>query len=143
MFKRRHLIWLALALSMAPGCGGARIDPPAEVARSALDSALAAWRDGKTPADLAGATPSVQVVDHDWTLGRKLRSFEVLRAEPSTADKRFAAKLDLDAPAATAEVVYVVVGTGPVAVYRLEDYNRTLNMDDGPAAAKPKAKRRR
>ena len=136
----RMRLYIVMAFS-ATGCGGARIDPPAEVARSALVASLSAWREGKTPADVASGTPPVQVVDHDWTLGRKLSGFEVLRAEPSTADKRFAAKLSLEGPKAEAEVVYVVVGTGPVAVYRLEDYQRALNMDDGPAAAKPKRRR--
>ena len=39
-------------------------------------------------------------------------------------------------PAASTEATYVVVGNSPIAVFREEDYNRTLNMDNNPTPTK-------
>ena len=119
-------------------CGGPNMNPPADRARGALEAALNAWRDGKRPGNVAGTDPPVQVVDNEWTNGRKLAAYEVLREQPSELDKRFAVKLTYKAPTGAAEVVYVILGVSPIAVFREEDYARTLNMDNNPA---PKRRR--
>jgi hypothetical protein len=133
---------LALLISlMGVSCGEQSKIPPADVARSALETSLTAWREGKKPSDLTAATPPIQAVDTEWTNGRKLASFEILRPEPSETDKRFVVKLAYAAPAAAvAEVTYVVIGSSPVHVYREEDFTRTMNMENNPTA-KPKKRR--
>jgi hypothetical protein len=132
---------LALLISLiGTSCSEPSKIPPAELARGALETALAAWRDGKKPTDLGGSTPPIQAVDTDWNNGRKLASFEILRPEPSETDKRFVVKLTYAAPAAAAEVTYVVIGSSPVAVYREEDFTRTMNMENNPTG-KPKKRR--
>ena len=45
-------------------------------------------------------------------------------------------KLTYAAPAAEVEAVYVIVGASPIAVFREEDYARTLNMDNNPTPQK-------
>src|SRR4051794_41413011 len=50
---------LVLVALIAPACGPST-SPSADAARTALATALDAWRDGKKPADLAGLTPPVQ-----------------------------------------------------------------------------------
>ena len=61
---------------------------------------------------------------------------EILREEPSESDKRFAVRLTYAAPAGVAEVRYIVLGASQLAVFREEDYERTLNMDNNPSAKK-------
>jgi hypothetical protein len=142
--RRRAYALAFVATFLGLACGGPAMNPKAPVARTALETALDAWRAGKKPGDLAQADPPIQAVDNEWTNGRKLASFEILGEEPSESDKRFKVKLTYAAPAPTAgaEVVYVVLGVSPVAVFREEDYARTLNMEDNPSS-KSKAKKRR
>src|SRR5690242_18043792 len=104
--------WPLLALGSGCGAvigGGYDVTPPADVARSALESALSAWQKGGKPGTLEGATPPVQAVDSDWQRGQKLTGFEVLREEPGDADKRFVVRLSLARPEASREVRYVVI----------------------------------
>ena len=136
--RRRLALGAALAiLLVVPSCGGPNMNPAADRARGALEASLKAWREGKKPGNIEGADPPVQAVDNDWSNGQKLTAFEVLREQPSASDKRFVVKLTYATPpAAPPEVVYVVVGASPIAVFREEDYNRTLNMDNNPTPAK-------
>ncbi len=108
------------------------MNPGADQARTALEAALEAWRAGEKPGLIPGTDPPVQAVDNDWTNGRKLVAFEILREQPSDSDKRFVVKLTHAAPAATVETVYIVLGVSPIAVFREDDYHRTLNMDNNP-----------
>jgi hypothetical protein len=138
--RRRPALGAALTLLLLiPSCGGPSMNPKADRARAALEASLNAWREGKRPGNIAGTDPPVQAFDSDWTNGRKLASFEVVREQPSDSDKRFVVKLTYATPAATAEAVYVIVGASPIAVFREEDYARTLNMDNNPT---PKKSRR-
>jgi hypothetical protein len=134
-----HRSALVLVALIAPACGPST-SPSADAARTALATALDAWRDGKKPADLAGLTPPVQVIDSEWAGGRKLASYQIVRETPSETDKRFVVELTYAAPPAEAEVVYIMVGSEPVSVFRDEDYDRSMNMDNSPTPAK---KRRR
>jgi hypothetical protein len=121
-------------------CGGPSINPKTTQARSALETSLDAWRAGKKPIELARADPPVQIADNEWNNGRKLASYEILREEPSSIDKRFAVKLTYAGSADASEVRYIILGAQPLLVFREEDYARTLNMDNNPTAV---VKRRR
>jgi hypothetical protein len=127
-----------LILLVGSSCGGPNMNPQADRARTALEAALNAWREGKKPGNIEGTDPPVQAVDNDWTNGRKLAAFEILREEASDSDKRFAVKLTYATPTAETESIYVVVGVSPIAVFREEDYIRTLNMDNNPTPKKKK-----
>lgn len=138
----RSLALLLLTAATGLACGGdSGVNPSADDARTALEAALTGWRDGKTPADMANAPVPVHVVDTEWTNGRKLAAFEILREEPSEADKRFIVKLVSPPPAKVKEeeVLYIVLGAETKSVYRSEDFERTMNMDNNPV---PKKKRR-
>jgi hypothetical protein len=124
------------------GSGGAAL-PSDDVARAALEAALKTWRDGGKPGTLAGTEPPVEVHDTPWAQGAKLESFEILKAESSGAEKRFAVRLSLSKPAGVQEVRYYVLGRGPVMVFRDEDYIRNINMEDGPKLSKPGSPTRR
>lgn len=88
---------LFLLALIVPACGPST-NPSAEAARNALVTALDAWREGKKPADLAGLTPPVQVIDTVWVGGRKLASYQIVGERPSESDKRFVVKLTYAAP---------------------------------------------
>jgi hypothetical protein len=120
------------SLLAAAGCGSGNVVPPAQAARHALETALTAWKDGKPPQSLADGSPVIHAVDNDWVSGRKLTGFEITGEKPSGADKRFSTTLELEKPAAKVETTYVVIGTTPISVFRQEDYERTLAMDNNP-----------
>jgi hypothetical protein len=146
VFRRLALAALGAGLVTHLGCGGgggSNPTPPPDLARSALERSLAAWRDGAPPGPIAGGDPAVQAVDSGWQSGRKLESFEILREEPGEADRRFAVRLTLRDPAATEEVQYVVLGQGPVWVYRQDDYKRMIDMDNNPSPDKKRRKANR
>jgi len=138
--------WLRLLSGLAAtaalcGCGGYDVTPPAAVARTALERSLMTWKDGGSPGPIAGAEPPVQAIDSEWQNGRKLASFEILGEEGGAGDRRFTVRLVGRDPAGEKEARYVVLGQGPVLVYREEDYRKMLDMDNNPAP--PKTKRGR
>ncbi len=55
-------------------------------------------------------------------------------------DKKFTVRLVLAKPDRVQEVKYYVLGQGPVMVFRDEDYQRNINMEDGPKAKSGKQK---
>jgi hypothetical protein len=123
------------------GCGnGASAVPSEQVARAALETALKSWCDGGKPGAVPGTEPRVEVYDTPWASGLNLASFEILREEPGSVDKRFAVRLSLAKPDRVLEVQYHVIGVGPVMVFRDEDYERNINMVDGPSTTQPKSK---
>jgi hypothetical protein len=129
----------AILLSSGGGCGnGAAAVPSNQVARTALETALKSWCDGGKPGALAGTEPAVQVHDTPWASGQNLKSYEILREETEGVEKRFAVRLNLAKPERVEEVQYHVMGAGPVLVFRDEDYQRNINMVDGPPVTKPK-----
>jgi len=152
MLKPRFTTWFALLFCSAlfllggGGCGsgsGSAVLPSDEIARTALESALKVWQGGGKPGALAGTSPPVQVNDTPWAQGAKLVSFEITQAESIGAAKRFAVRLTLTKPAGVQEVQYYVLGSGPVMVFRDEDYMRNTNMEDGPKLSKPGSQPRR
>ena len=128
---------IAIAL-VAPSWSRPNPVASTEAARAALETSLAAWRDGKKPGDTARSDPPVHSTDGEWYNGRKLAAFEVLREQPSQGDKRFVVRLKYPDKPAEAEVVYVVLNTRPHAVFREEDFNRGMNMENNPVAKKKK-----
>ncbi len=125
------------------GCGrGSDATPPADLARSALERSLEAWKNGGRPGEIAGGEVAIQAVDSLWLSGRKLESFQILREEGGEGDRRFMVTLSYPKPAKPQDARYVVLGQGPIWVYREEDYLRMINMDDNPTFQKGARTRR-
>jgi len=123
MFENRRTVALA-ALLMFGGCGGPKHVPAAASAKAALESALAAWRDGKPVGAIEGTKPTTQAEDFEWRAKKKLTAFEIVGEEsgqPEGAPRRFNVTLTIDA-APPVDAVYVVFGNDPVWVYRDKDY---------------------
>jgi hypothetical protein len=138
---------VAILPCFATGCGTGSSAPPSdEVARTALEKALATWRDGGKPGAIKGTEPLVEVHDTPWSQGERLGSYEIVKEDTGTAEKRFTVRLSLTKPERAEEVQYYVLGKGPVMVFRDQDYMRNINMEDGPKLNRPgtsKAGRRR
>jgi hypothetical protein len=132
-----------LLLLAGGGCGGSGgpVIPPNDVARAALEGALKVWREGGKPGALPGTEPAVQVTDTPWSQGDVLGSYEILKEDVNGTERTFTVRLSLTKPARVEEVQYYVMGGGPVLIFRDQDYERNVNMIDGPNQTKPGAKK--
>jgi hypothetical protein len=134
------VLWLIVAapcLGLLGGCdstGHARFTPTKDVARSSLEAALSAWRDGQ-PTESVKAKPPVRVADSVWQGGQQIESFQVGDEEdPGDGTKQFAVKLTMKKTREVKEVRYVVNGLDPVWVYNGDDYRHFLDMDNKPVS---------
>jgi hypothetical protein len=133
-YRRLGLLALLPLVSLFTGCGAshARYTPTSGEAKSSLEAALTAWRDGK-PYGPIEASPPVQIADSAWQGGQQLESFQIGGEEDSgDGTKQFAVTIKMKKPPGDQTVRYVVHGRDPVWVYREEDYKRMLNMDNNP-----------
>jgi hypothetical protein len=110
------------------GCGDSGPAPTAEAAQQALESALDAWKAGKRPADLA----PIQVVDGVWSAGKVLTGYSILGEEQGEGHSTFQVRLAIKDQPGEATVRYMVMGLDPMFVYRDEDFQRAMNMDNNP-----------
>jgi hypothetical protein len=136
----------ALSVLLIAGCGWSgqgRYTPTEDEARRSLEAALTAWREGRSSAQIE-ANPPVRVVDSVWLAGQQVDSFQILgESSGDYGTRRFTVRLSLKKPRGDREVQYIVHGRNPVWVYREDDYQRAMNMDNNPAPPQPKPKRRR
>jgi hypothetical protein len=140
--KRYRSIGLIAALPLVglfSGCGSslARYTPTTDEAKSSLEAALTAWRDGKPIGPIA-ANPPVQVADSAWQAGQQVGSFEIGdEQDDGDGTKQFVVKVKMKKPPGEQSVRYFVHGRDPVWVYREEDYKRMINMDNNPVQSSP------
>src|SRR5437867_3407831 len=79
-------LWTLLAVA-GSGCGNSsqgshgRYIPDRELARQALETALAAWQRGEPAAKIESASPKIEVVDTKRMKGQKLTKYEILKEE--------------------------------------------------------------
>jgi hypothetical protein len=133
------LIWL----TGCDGTGHARFTPTQEEARSSLEAALTAWRDGR-PFGPIEATPPVRVADSLWQGGRTIEAFQIGEEQANEdGTKRFPVKLTMKPTKAVQDVRYVVYGRDPVWVFSEADYQRMIDMGNGPEPVRNRAPGRR
>ena len=141
-YHRLALMAASLLVSLLTGCGAssARFKPTSDEARSSLETALTAWRDGK-PYGSVVATPPIQVGDSAWQAGDQVESFEIgEELDDGDGTKQFVVKLKTKGKSPTdQDVRFIVHGRDPVWVYGEEDYKRMANMDNNPVTI-PKSK---
>jgi hypothetical protein len=142
-YHRLALMAASLLVSLLTGCGAssARFKPTSDEARSSLEAALTAWRDGK-PYGSVVATPPIQVGDSAWQAGDQVESFEIGEELDDDGTKQFVVAFKMKKPPGDQSVRYYVHGRDPVWIYREEDYKRMLNMDNNPVTTS-KSKTRR
>jgi hypothetical protein len=71
-------VLMTLSLCLLPGCRrglGPDADPAA--GGKALQDALGAWKDGKSPQDLEGQSPPIIMNEDAWRSGKRLLDFKV------------------------------------------------------------------
>jgi hypothetical protein len=130
---------LALALSLIvtvalAGCGGGSAPLPSTVAvRQALQASLDAWKAGKPASSLSESKPSIEFVDFEWKAGKVLSEYTLGEETPGQGTQTVAATLTLKGDPAARKVQYMVLGLEPIRIYRDEDFNRAMNMDNAPA----------
>jgi hypothetical protein len=141
MWRGVGLVTASLSLGLLPGCGSehARYTPSSTEARTSLETALTAWREGK-PVTSIDVKPPVHVIDSAWQGGQQIESFTI-GDEQDVGDgtKQFAVKLVTKPKGSELAVKFVVHGRDPVYVFREEDYVRTLNMDNNPVSRPPRS----
>lgn len=109
-------LFYLLLLLVVSGCFTKNTDHPLDpaLARSSVETAMKAWVEGKTPADLQ---PKIIVGDPAWRAGQKLVSYEILANEESSDGSNLyisvVRKFSGKAAGQGSKVVYIV-GTSPV-----------------------------
>lgn len=144
--RRSFARWLPLlAIGAAIACGTEGPPGPSDSdAKRALEAALNAWKEGKPCGEIPGITPPTRVVDCAWSAGEKLGDFAIV-GEPEGgapgAPRTYRTKLTMTKPPGEREVAYVLMGADPLIIYREDDFQRAMNMDNNPGAKRPKSSR--
>ena len=135
---RRRLTLVLLALAATSGCGGGNAPlPSGSEARTALQTALDAWKDGKSASSLVDGKPTVQAVDHDWAAGLALDAYVIGDEQSGDGNKTFTVSITLKGSSAPTDARYMIFGRDPIRVYRDDDFTRMANMEDNPTSSKP------
>ncbi len=124
-----------LLLSGLTGCGGTSpasdrgaYIPPADVARSAVETALASWKSGKTDG-AASTAPAVEIWDSDRAEGHVLHAYKILGQVGTDEPPCFAVRLSIDDPSTERVVRYLVMGKSPLWVFRQDDFDRISHWE--------------
>jgi hypothetical protein len=135
------LLLFLIAPTALAGCGNGSAPLPSTTAsRQALQASLDVWKAGKPASGLSAEKPSIEVVDFEWKAGKVLTEYVIGDETPGQGTQTFSATLTLKGEPASKSVQYMVLGLDPIRIYRDEDFNRAMNMDNSPA---PSTKGRR
>ncbi len=134
--RLKTAVLLILSTALA-GCeGGSAPLPSASAAREALDTALGTWKAGKPASSLLALKPAVEAVDFDWKAGKVLSDYTVGDEAPGQGVRTLSATLTIQGGPSPKSVRYFLLGVDPVRVFRDEDFQRAMNMDNAPATKK-------
>ena len=126
---------LLIALAILAGCGGGSAPLPSrDSARQALRTSLDAWKAGRPPSSLAGEKPSIEIVDFEWNARKVLADYSLGQEASGQGVQALSASLTIKGEPGPKEVKYMVLGLDPMRIFRDEDYNRAMNMDNAPRA---------
>lgn len=122
-----RLTGLSIIMIASVGCGAhaeyGKYIPSEDKAQKALESALTAWKEGKPPGPVEGASPAVQLYDSRRQANRRLKDFEILGAVQSDAGPNaFEVRLALENPAEQLKLRFFILGNDPLMVCSQEDY---------------------
>ena len=125
---------ILLLVLTASGCGGGSAPLVGdEQARQAVETCLNAWKAGKPPGPVTTEPIAIEAIDSQWSAKRELADYTLGPAESGVGNYTFPVKLTLRNPPESLDTRYVVIGVGPIFVYRDEDYQRMTNMENGPS----------
>ena len=122
-FARRG--WLraaALGCLFLPACARQNAPAEADLARQSLEAALASWKAGGQPAELARRTPPIVMGDFAWEAGTKLAEYRIPpEARSDGVSLHYLVELTLADPerSSSKQQVSYVVGTNPaITIFR-------------------------
>jgi hypothetical protein len=119
---RRLAMFVFVALLFLPGCrGGLGPDSDRDVADKALRTALEAWQNGKSQADLEKGEPSIIMNEDDWRMGKRLVEFKMEESTLSGRQVRCRVRLklqDKDGKNAERNAIYIIDTTPRIVIVR-------------------------
>jgi hypothetical protein len=80
-------------------------------------------------------------VDQQRKPGQRLRQFTILGESEAEGSLRYLVKLALENPEESALAFYHVFGQGPIWVYRAEDFDMIMHMDQSMTGSSTPASR--
>lgn len=108
----------------AVGCSD-EVEPPAPIdkadAQTAMNTALAAWKNGDSMESLRDGDPSILVSDEDWLAGAKLTDFKIGKVLNQDGSQRYEVELSLvsaDGRKSKSAVAYIVSPGDVISVMR-------------------------
>jgi len=119
---KRFTLFIVLAPFLVIGCGrslDAAVDP-AE-ADKALQTALEAWKSGKSPQDLKKASPSIVMNEDDWRVGKRLLEFDMGKGAVSGRQVRCRVRIklrDKDDKTVDRDAVYIIDTIPQIVIVR-------------------------
>jgi hypothetical protein len=119
---KRSIVFIVLALCLVPGCGkslGPDADP--DQADRVLETALQAWKSGKTPEDLEKGQPSILMNEDDWRTGKRLLDFKMEKGALSGRQVRCRVRITLrekDDKTVERSAVYIIDTTPRIVIVR-------------------------
>jgi hypothetical protein len=129
--------WSLIAIVFFSGCGGGSAPiASTDVARQALRASLEAWKAGKPASSLAAEKPRIEAVDFEWKARKTLSNYEIGEVVSGQGTQTFSATLTIKGEPTAKEVRYMVLGLDPILVFRDEDFERFMNMDNAPSTPK-------
>jgi hypothetical protein len=116
------MVCLILVLCLLTGCHG-NLGPDASQSEAdkALQTALAAWKVGKTQAELEKGVPSIIMNEDDWRIGKRLLDYNVQESSLSGRQIRCRVHIKLqDQTNKTVEqdAVYIIDTTPRIVIVR-------------------------
>lgn len=117
---------VVLALFFIAGCDSgnspSRYEPPKQVARRAIDTALKTWKSGVPLGPIAGK-PEINMFDERWQLGKRIESYEILDEVAGSEHPQFKVRLKITGGAEEVNE-FLAVGIDPLLVFRDKDYRK-------------------
>lgn len=114
-------------LLFVAGCTGQNHVPPAvadsSTARTALETALEAWKQGSSSEELAENMPPILVADEDWLADAKLVDYQLLPGEETAGvNIRWPVRLTLASGTGrkTIDAVYVIATSPAIHIARAD-----------------------
>jgi len=119
---KRLALFVALAPCLLVGCSRS-LDPAADPAEAdkALQTALEAWKSGKSPEDLAKARPPIIMNEDDWRMGKRLLDFEMEKGSVSGRQVRCRVRIKLqnkDDKTVDRDAVYIIDTIPQIVIVR-------------------------
>ena len=119
---KRSALFLTLALCLLNGCGGGLgPDADSDTGGKALETALDAWKNGKSQDELAKASPSIIMNEDEWRVGKHLLEFKVEESAMAGRQLRSRVRIklqDKDGKTHEQKAIYIIDTTPRIVIVR-------------------------